>query len=319
MMPVSVEKRLGKLARGYEEFVKGMPEPLIGQARALAKVLAPGSKDLVEHYGAKEAYPLLRVPLWLEDRYVSRGVLTGSEGYGTSSAYASLLGYLYIRIQDNVLDEPEQFDSAYLLLGNEYVREFFSTYHALFAHGSPFWGYMKKYWLATTNNTLWERLVCGGKIKEFDGGDLARAGGKLDGGKVAIASMCILAGREPDIARYGPVMDDLNIASQLHNDAVSVVKDQKHDYFTCLIASTVGSGEGAEAGRDILWEASIKALTGSHLEDWLGAAEQYNTKALGRLAPGELPGLDQYVKAKNAHLAELRKDILDIKRELLSI
>lgn len=318
MTHATVERRLKAVTKRFDEFNNTLPEPLLTLAGDLEKTLAHGNRHIVDCYGAKEAYPLLRLPLWLEDRYVTDGVLSGREGYGASAAYASLMGYLYIRIQDNVLDEPEQFDSAYLLLGNEYVREFFQTYHRLFEHGSRFWEYMRAYWLSTTNNTLWERTVCGGKFRQFEGGDLARIGGKLDGVKVSMAAVCILAGREDDIGRFGPVADNLNIASQLHNDAVSFIKDIKHDYFTCLIASTVGNGEGAE-GRDVLWQASIKALTGSHLEDWLGSAAEYNDKALGLIGPGELPGLDEYVAAKNAHLSGLRKEITEIKRELLSL
>jgi len=317
-MPRVIDKRLKAVARGYEGFVQGLPEPLSMLAERLPKSLAPEAKNLVEYYGAPEAYPLLRFPLWLEEKYITDGLITGAEGYGYSSAYASLMGYLYIRIQDNVLDEPEQFDSAFMLLGNEFVREFFGTLNRLFGHSSPFWDHFRNYWLATTNNTLWERMACGGNVSEFKNTDLAKIGGKLDGAKIPVAAICILAGREEDIARYGAVYDDLNIASQLHNDAVSFVKDLRHDYFTCLIASTLGNGESAP-GRDILCEASIKALTGSHLEDWLEVAVEYNEKALELLEPGELPGLDEYVRGKNEHLTGLKKDILEIKRELLSI
>ena len=137
-MPKTLEKRLKAVARGYEAFVAALPEPLSGQAALLAKVLAPGAKNLAEHYGAPESYPLLRFPLWLERKYVADGLLTGDEGYGSDTAYASLMAYLYIRIQDNVLDEPEQFDSTFMLLGNEFVREFFYTYQRLFGQNSPF-------------------------------------------------------------------------------------------------------------------------------------------------------------------------------------
>ncbi len=314
-----VEKRLTDASARYSAFVKSLPEPLRGQAKALAKALAPGSGSLVEHYGAVEAYPLLRFPLWLEEKYIGDKLFSESDGYGLDAVCASLYGYLYIRIQDNVIDEPELFNKDFLLLGNEYVREFFSAYHMLFPPGSPFWGYLRRYWLATANNTLWERQECGGKIRVFGDEDLARVGGKLEGGKISMAALCILAGREVDIARYGPVMDNLNIASQLHNDAVSFVKDLRHDYFTCIIAHTVGSAESALESQDIFCKASIKALTGSYLEDWLGLAEDYNKKALGMLDKGELPGLTGYVAAKNAHLSGLKRDIAEIKKELLSI
>jgi len=318
-MPDLFEKRLSAAATRYNAFVKSLPEPLRGQAKSLTKALAPGANSLVEFYGAVEGYPLLRFPIWLEEKYIKDGCLSEENDYGVEAVCASLYGYLYIRIQDNVIDEPELFNKDFLLLGNELVREFFFTYQWLFDPGSPFWDYMRRYWLTTTNNTLWERIECGGKLRAFGDEDLAKVGGKLEGGKISMAALCILAGREEDIARYGPVMDRLNIASQLHNDAVSFVKDLKHDYFTCIIAHTVGSAETSLEPSEIFCKASLKALTGSYLEDWLGLAEDYNSKALALLEPGELPGLAQYVKAKNAHLSKLKKDIAEIKKELLSI
>lgn len=312
-------RTLARVAREYERFVRALPEPTAGLASDLTGALAHGCHGLVEYYGSPESYPLLRAPLWLDEMYVRDGRLSPKARFGEAVARASLYGYLYIRIQDNVMDEPELFSGDYLLLGNEYVREFFGIYHTLFRPDSSFWGYFRRYWLATTNNTLWERQVCGGKLRAFGDDDLTKVGGKLEGGKISMAAMCILAGREEDIKRFEPVFDNLNISSQLHNDAVSFVKDLKHEYFTCVIANTVGGGESQVQPEDIFCVASIKALTGSYLEDWLGLAEEYNNRALALAGPDTMPGLSDYVKAKNAHLSRLRADISEIKKDLLTI
>ncbi|MBI5190509.1 MAG: hypothetical protein HZA22_07525 [Nitrospirae bacterium] len=318
-MGKDIGKSITRVAREYEAFVRTLPEPTGGLARELTGALAHGCPGLVEYYGALEAYPLLRAPLWLDDMYVRSRQIPARAGYGEAVARASLYGYLYIRIQDNVMDEPELFSADYLLLGNEYVREFFGIYHRLFGPDSSFWAYFRRYWLATTNNTLWERQVCGGKLRAFGDDDLTKVGGKLEGGKISMAAMCILAGRESDIARFEPVFDNLNISSQLHNDAVSFVKDLKHEYFTCVIANTLGGGESQVQPEDIFCMASIKALTGNYLEDWLGLAEDYNNRALELAGPETMPGLKEYVAAKNAHLSKLSADISEIKRDLLKI
>lgn len=318
-MDTGLEKRLGAVLSAYNRQVRSMPEPLRGKARALAKALAPGYRNLVEYYGTREAYPLLRLPLWLEDRYVADGLISGRKGYGVKTATAALFGYLYIRIQDNVLDEPDQFDPAYMLVGNEFVREFFYILHGLFPADSGFWENFRLYWGGTSNNTLWERQECGGRLHTFCTGDMVRVGGKLDGVKMTVASICTLAGREGDIPRFCAAVDDINIASQLHNDVVSFVKDLRHDYFTTVIANTLGGGEFSGDPEDMLCRASLAALTGDHLERWLEKAIEYNENALDRLGPGELPGLDLYVECKNAHLAGLARDLVKLKKELLSL
>lgn len=318
-MPRDLDRRLGSVLAGYNRLVKSLPDPLDKKAASLAKTLAPDYRNLVEYYGAKEAFPLLRLPLWLEDKYVSDGLMSTRKGYGVKTASAALYGYLYIRIQDNVLDEPDMFDPAFLLVGNEFIREFFYILHGLFPPGSPFWGYCTEYWRGTSSNTLWERQECGGRLRGFCTEDLARVGGKLDGVKVTVASICILAGKEEDIPRFCAAVDNLNIGSQLHNDVVSFVKDLRHDYFTTVIVNTLGGGETGGEPEDLFCKASIAALTGNHLESWLAKAIEYNEKALKLLGPDGLPGLDLYVESKNAHLAGLGRDLVQLKKELLSL
>jgi hypothetical protein len=318
-MADTINRRLEAISKKYDAFIAGLPEPMKTLAESLSPTVAHGCKNPVQYYGAEESYPLLRFPLWVEDKYVSEGSLTGKEGYGIAAAAASLFGYLYIRVQDNVLDEPELFDPAYLLLGNELVREFFQIYHRLFPPDSTFWGYFRQYWIGTSNNTLLERQERGGRIKDFTSDDINNAGGKLDGAKISMAAMCILAGREDDIVLFGKSFDRINIASQLHNDAVSFMKDLKHDYFTCIIADAVGGSEAAFEKEEIIPNASLKALTGSYLEDWLEYSAVVNMDAVKVLGKDSLPGLERYVMAKNAHLSELKAEIMKIKKELLSI
>lgn len=317
-MPRDMEKRLGSVLAEYNRLVRSLPEPLHTKARSLSKALAPEARNLVAFYGAAEAYPLLRLPLWLEDRYLSTGHIPDRKGYGVKVATASLFGYLYIRIQDNVLDEPDLFDSAYLLVANEFIREFFYILGGLFAPGCPFWDHFREYWRTTTNNTLWERVECGGRMRKFCPGDLEKVGGKLDGVKMSAAALCMLAGQEQDIPRYCRMVDNLNMASQLHNDVVSFVKDLRHDYFTSVIVNTVGCAEGCPDD-EVFCRASLAALTGEHLEGWLARAAEFNEAALTEVDKGELPGLAEYVKKKNAHLRGLEKDLVQLKREMLKI
>lgn len=318
-MPAELEKRLKSVGRRYTRLVKGLPEPLRSLAVSLAGALAPGARNFIEYYGAKEAYPLLRFPLWVEDKYIREGRIPASKGYGVKTAAAALFGYLYIRIQDNVLDEPDQFDSGYLLLSNEFVREFFEIYHGLFPPASAFWGYMREFWRGTSNNTLWERNACVGRLTGFRAGDLARIGGKLDGAKVSIASVCTLADRDDDIAGLCRVMDCINIASQLHNDVVSFVKDLKNRYFTSVIINTLGEAESSVCPDEIFRKAAVRALTGEHLESALTRAVQYNERARALMGPASMPGLDEYVGLKNAYLRKLGEDLAKLKSELLFI
>jgi len=312
-----MDKKLNAVARSYDILVSSLPEPLRSHAKTLVKALAPEHTSLVDYYGAREAYPLLRFPLWLEEKYVSEGLISPRDGIGVKVATATLFGYLYIRIQDNVLDEPEMFDTSYLLVGNELVAEFFAAYHSLFESGHRFWDYLRQFWRSTSNNTLWEWLTCNDRLREFGPSDMAKVGGKLDGAKISIAAVCLKAGKEPDIPRYCEVMDDLNIASQLHNDVVSFVKDLRHRYYTSVISKTVNTDKGN--GKDIFHSASLGALVGSELEDSLNASISHNETALGRLGEGELPGLDVYVRLKNEHLSNVKDELSRLKSEILSI
>jgi len=317
-MSAPIDRKLSAVAGSYDVLVSSLPEPLRSHARLLVKALAPEHPSLVDYYGAKEAYPLLRFPLWLEEKYVGEGVLSPREGLGVKVAAATLFGYLYIRIQDNVLDEPDMFDSAYLLVGNELVSEFFSIYHSIFPAGARFWDYFREYWRSTSNNTLWEWLSCNGRITEFRSSDMARVAGKLDGSKISVAAICLKAGREADIARYVAVMDDLNQASQIHNDVVSFVKDLKHRYFTSVITRTVSSAD-ADDHDEVFRSASLNALVGNELEESLSVSVYYNNLALGRVDKGELPGLEVYVRLKNEHLREVQDELVRLKSEIFSI
>lgn len=108
---------------------------------------------------------------------------------------AALAHYFYVRLLDDVIDEPEQFDRGFV-----YVTELFSgasqrAFAEALGDHPLFFGFKERTMAAFFAATAWDVDVV--RAAPVDEADIARIGGKVLYRAVALGAVALLAGR-PD-------------------------------------------------------------------------------------------------------------------------
>lgn len=306
--PLDIRKASERAFARLERWLRALPPPLREAGSALPRALgAPEGERLFEAWGERLAF-LVATPVLVAEHYR----ITRARRVAEEAAYGALAGYFHVRIQDNVLDEPERFDSSYLLLGNELVAEFFGVYHGLFPPGHRFWHYFRRYWRETSRFTLWEKVAHAGRHAPFHERDLPRLGKKHGGAKIPMAAVCLAAGREQDIPRYARFLDAVHLADQLVNDVLSVTKDLRHHHLSyvagrALCVARRNGGALAEA------EGVVgRTLLTTELEEVLDRACRLHETALEGLGP-LARAFDAEVRKRLVVVRELREHMIRAK------
>lgn len=305
-MPLDVRAEITRVFERLERWTRALPEPLRGAGETLAQALgAPPDTPLVEAWGDRLDL-LVATPLILARRFPGRGI----ERLARDAAYGAVAGYFFIRIQDDVLDEPESIDTSYLLLGNELVAELFGTYRRLFPPRDAFWRYLDAYWRETSRFTLAERRGEHAEPGAPPEGDLARLGRKSGAAKIPMAAVCCAARRPAAIARYAAFLDTVHGAMQVLNDVVSLVKDLRHAHPSSV--TDAGAATAATSGGATPEAVAGRMLLTTHLEDALDGARRGIDRARERLGPlGE--GFDDVLDARRHAIELVRADLVRTK------
>lgn len=123
------------------------PAPLDQQVKALRRYIDAPAR---EYFSRPDAPPLLLLPIWLGSRLKPEVLRDLIE--------ATALLYLFIRIQDDVLDEPEtRGHTDWLLLGNALLWDALALLRTNVSN-AEFWSASRNAWLVFNSATLAERV-----------------------------------------------------------------------------------------------------------------------------------------------------------------
>jgi hypothetical protein len=288
-------------------FAEATPEPLQLMARQLAREWTPSV------WTHPYSFPLAHLPLWILDHagaLPEGGLSPSAIAYG----YAAHCGYLYIRLQDDVYDDPGSAERARrLLIGNELILECVGTFRRFFAPDSPFHRCLRRYFLEFGQATLWEMEHHWGRYEPFAEEDVLCEGRKLSLAKAPCAAALLELSREDCLGQVEEALECLQAGNQLLNDVAGLVRDIDAANVTYPLAHATGEAfdwqaEGEEAVRARRMAALGAVMRSEAVERTLDLAAELHARALARMGGLASPHFDDYVDFRTGFIRECCED-----------
>ncbi|MBI3990413.1 MAG: class 1 isoprenoid biosynthesis enzyme [candidate division NC10 bacterium] len=298
-----------------ERFCERLPEPLLGQWCHLKGYLATfsESRDPREFFHHPHAFPSLLLPFW-----VGTGIGFRPEDETVEEIIkATLLNYFYLRIQDNVMDEPDRFDATLLLLGNEVLHECYRVYHSTFPAGSPFWDHYTRLWQDFSRATLWEKQEHWRRFAPFTETDVELLGKKFVPIAIPCVAFALLQNRPEAIASLERMVQYLGVGIQLVNDLTDMQEDLQRQDYTYLLTQLLPPDGHHLSFEEAQVEIQRELLTTTFLPDYLEMAATYYKKAAATALRLNLPRVVEYVTYQLTYLRALKGEIVRAHLEIL--
>ena len=273
--------------------------------RARIAAYPPGLRELGEsflawagpgYFSQPDAAPLLHLPLWLP-RPLAPEVLD-------VLLEATALAYAYVRIQDNVVDEPEtRGHPPLLLVANGLLWDALELYRR---HGdAQFWAHAREAWFTFSEMTEAERR------------QVTRPGPYPHAAFVAHAQKCALAevplyacmaasGDWSGVEEVPRLVHALGRSYGAVNDVMGHARDLQSGARTWLLAAAesalAAAGNAAPSPAEVLGELH----RGPHLDALLGEAITTLADAEAAAARLGMPAFAGFAAERSARLADLR-------------
>jgi len=211
------------------------------------------------------------MPLWFLDGLHDKTVQSAMKSRLVNILAGTILGYIGIRIQDDVLDEPERTDPQMLLFGNTCFSGMIAAYgQALGAASLSFWNLFDRDFVDFSRFTLAEREVVtpGAPYSKAAFGEHAQ---KVAFAHTPLLAIAMLVGRADADPLIGKLVHQLGIAYGIVNDIVGWTRDLRAGHRTWLLAS---AGLTQQELLDVraLPDASSRHASLAKLEEQLRAA-----------------------------------------------
>ena len=309
--PIDIQKEIAAIIARLDHWIEEWPEPLKSMSQAFAEKGYPYRTAFINN---KIGFPGLYLPFWITLRY-QNPIASQNLMSLRASVYAALLGYLYIRIQDDIYDEKEGTDRSWLLVANEFIRESFGIYHQLFPANSEFWHYFQQAWHDFSQATAWEIKTCRGKMHVLQEKDLLQVGQKLAFAKVPIAAIVLLLGQEQDLPQLFKIVDLLAVSSQLINDFFSMEGDLKTQHFTYPLTTTLAEKENPPLSQP--FSLFAKLLEKNSIEGLLDYIINLDEEILFLLREDSLEWLENFLAHRITLVKEWRHLYMELKFKAL--
>lgn len=215
-----------------------LPTPMRELAARFLESVATNSASHRAYFSSPLAPPLLYMPLWLFDGFVSRGEMPAHASKALIHVLSGTIqGYIAIRIQDDVIDEPTRTPINLLLFGNTCFSGMVTEYVAALGESSPqVWSAIDRAMVDFSRLTLAEQdTVRQDKPYEIERFD--EHADKVAFARVPMLVVAALAGRldiEPHICA---LVHRLGIAYGIANDVLGWPRDVRAGHRTWLLAS----------------------------------------------------------------------------------
>jgi hypothetical protein len=269
------------------------------------------------------APPLLYMPIWLFDSLVAKQLLPADARSKLVQILAGTIqGYLYIRTQDDVLDEPARADHDLLLFGNACCSGMIRAYAtALGDRADAFWPMYDRAMVDFSRLTLAERHAVMRddpyEIKQFE-----EHADKVSFARIPMLAVVALASRLDLQPLITTLVHQLGIAYGLTNDVVGWPRDLRAGQRTYLLAAAglhreeVQQIQGLpdEATRGVAQEALAERLReklyeGRVIRDALARALAMHDRARETAKALELHGFEAFHADRSAWLEKLDNQI----------
>jgi hypothetical protein len=183
---------------------------------------------------------------------------------------ATLLGYLYVRAQDDLVDEPERFDRAYVYV----VQVLYDACQRAFARaldGSPeYFAFQAKVMADFASAALWEVDVF--REDPEAEADLGQIGRKFLPMALPIGALTLLAGKPEDLDRLVHFVIRLGTGLQLLNDVLNIREDHAGGRVTPVLRWLYSGARVSPA--DAPQQVRLQLLTDQALERALDEADR---------------------------------------------
>ena len=182
------------------------------------------------------------------------------EGLIDAVAEGALALYFYLRVQDDVIDEPGVFDPTYLFAAEVFAGASAEAFARAVGHSPAFWALRRAILDEMAAAGAWEidvyRRMDPAEAAPRAEQDARRLGSKLVPMAVPLAALAAAAreaaGEERALAWVGPFARELGAALQIANDLLNARDDHAAGRLTPALALLYSSGRlarGAEAHR----------------------------------------------------------------------
>lgn len=304
--PAWTRRALASCARWFD----GAPAPLRSRlASVRARVASAQGGDSIEGaLTAPGATPFLALT---EAFRLDLGL--PEEGAADAVGEGALALYFYLRLQDDLVDEPERFDRACV-----YAAEVFAGASAeAFARAGvrpAFWAFRAAVLTELASVSAWE-------IDGYRALDLATAGARAEehaatlGSKlvpiaIPLAALAAVAGQEKAFAWIGPFARALGRALQIANDLLNARDDHAAERLTPALAALYQGGR-VQPG-DAAFRVWPLLAGDAALDRMLALAQLHAAAAVNLAAESGAPALAAATAHGTAVLGEVRARLLKL-------
>lgn len=148
-------------------------------------------------------------------------------------AEATVLHYLYLRLQDDIVDEPEQFDRGFVYLLQVLYDAGQDAFRVAFKGSNGFFEFQRNTMDRFANTALWEvDTVRKGDLTESD---IKRLGDKFLPLAIPLGALAYLSIKPKDAPHLVKFAQYLGIGLQIVNDILNIQEDHKGKRLTPVL------------------------------------------------------------------------------------
>ncbi len=189
---------------------------LAPRLRAWTRALAGGAAPAA-YFQNPISFPLLRLPRWLAETL--RAPLPAD--FQAELVFSSINGYYFIRLLDNVMDQPAAAERGLLPAAAVFHAHFQLSYQRFFPAGHPFWTDFTRHWARAAEVTVED-----GALTEVDEAAFQRwAGRKVGAALIPLAAVAHAAHGQAALPAWTRFVDAFGAWHQLFNDVFDWSRD----------------------------------------------------------------------------------------------
>lgn len=306
-----------------------LPNPLRGLATAFLEAVATDTHSHRSYFSSPLAPPLLYMPLWLFDGLVARGDIPASMSSVLVHILAGTIqGYIAIRIQDDLIDEPGRTDPNLLLFGNTCFSGMITEYvEALRGSAPEVWSSIDRAITEFSRLTLAEQQTVH-QDKPYALEQFEEHADKVAFARVPMLVVAALAGRLDLEQHICTLVHRLGIAYGIANDVLGWPRDARAGQRTWLLASTgvtqseldvLGQVENDAAKAQVLEKLRAALYEGHLLANAIAQATNEHRRSVDAAHSMGMLGFDAFTSERIAWLDVLARQtsLLTLQRLLL--